>query len=325
MSPAARTPDTAAAQLRRILHLIPELADDADHPIAEVASRLGTDRATLLKDLYAISERYGDPAGFVEGVAICIEEEQVSVHASHFLRPMRLTLAELGALELGLAMLGAERPPEEHRAIDGARARLRDVIAALPAEATADELRAVGGGAPADVARLAVLRGAVREHRVLALDYRKADAAADERRTIHPYALVHASGRWYLVGHSEESGGVRVFRLDRIRGATALERTFEPPADFALDELVRDGRVFRAEAPERLVVRYGPRVARWVAEREGRALAEDGSLTLEHPLADQDWAVRHVLQYGPDAEVLEPASVRAALVERLREMRVGAP
>jgi predicted DNA-binding transcriptional regulator YafY len=70
-----------------------------------------------------------------------------------------------------------------------------------------------------------------------------------------------------------------------------------------------------------LRVRYSPRIARWIAEREGKALAADGSLTVEHPLADPDWAVRHVLQYGPDAEVLEPAAVRQEIVRRLEAMR----
>ena len=59
-------------------------------------------------------------------------------------------------------------------------------------------------------------------------------------------------------------------------------------------------------------MRYSPRIARWIAEREGKSLADDGSLTMEHPLADRDWAVRHVLQYGPDVTVLEPAEVREA-------------
>jgi predicted DNA-binding transcriptional regulator YafY len=62
-------------------------------------------------------------------------------------------------------------------------------------------------------------------------------------------------------------------------------------------------------------------VARWIAEREGKSVEADGSLTLEHPLADTDWAVRHVLQYGPDAEVLEPAAVRQAIVRRLSALR----
>ena len=41
---------------------------------------------------------------------------------------------------------------------------------------------------------------------------------------------------------------------------------------------------------------------------------------IEHPVHDLGWAVRHVLQYGPDAEVLAPAEMRALVAERLDEM-----
>ena len=61
-------------------------------------------------------------------------------------------------------------------------------------------------------------------------------------------------------------------------------------------------------------------MARWVAEREGVPLDADGTVTLEHPLADPHWALRHVLQYGPDAEVLEPAAVREAIAQGLGEI-----
>ena len=69
-----------------------------------------------------------------------------------------------------------------------------------------------------------------------------------------------------------------------------------------------------------LRLRYSARIARWIAEREGKTLAEDGTLTVEHPLADPDWAVRHVLQYGPDVAVLGPDEVREAVVRRLEWM-----
>ena len=54
-----------------------------------------------------------------------------------------------------------------------------------------------------------------------------------------------------------------------------------------------------------------------IAEREGKPLDEDGSLTMEHPLADSDWAVRHLLQYGPEVDVLEPDEIREAIKRRL--------
>jgi predicted DNA-binding transcriptional regulator YafY len=35
-------------------------------------------------------------------------------------------------------------------------------------------------------------------------------------------------------------------------------------------------------------------------------------------VADVRWALRHVLQYGPEAEVLEPPELREEIIARLR-------
>ena len=213
---------TAAEQLRRILHLIPQLADDRDHAIDHVAAQAGVDRKTLMRDLHSLADRFEDPSGFVEGVSIFIDEDQVSVHASHFLRPMRLTPAELAALDLGLAMLRAERPPEEHRAIDGARERLRLVIAGTPADPPV--AGALGGAdEPAFRARI---RSAVRDRRKVRILYQKASAGAASPRVVCPYATVFASGAWYMVAHCEDTAALRFFRLDRVRGVDLLEQRF---------------------------------------------------------------------------------------------------
>ncbi len=312
--------ETAAAQLHRILHLIPHLADGELHPLGEVAARASVPEETVLRDLQSISERFEAPGGFVEGLQIYIAPEGVSLLSNHLLRPMRLTRGELCALELGLAMLRRERTPEEHPAIDGALERLRAAIVRLPADDAGDAVTASAPVPPGRLEHLRAIRGAQREHRKVRLSYRKGGERDAARRIICPYAIVFASGMWYTVAHCESSGGVRFFRLDRVEEVEPLEARFEPASRPSVDEMVREGRVFRGEGSATLTIRYSPRIARWIAEREGKTTAEDGSLTLDHPLADTDWAVRHVLQYGTDAEVLEPASVRQAVVERLRRI-----
>jgi len=309
--------DTAAAQLRRILQIIPQLADDDAHSLAEVAARVGVDVETLRGDLWSLVSRFQDPGGFVEGVQLYLETDRVSLISNHFRRPMRLTSSELCALELGLAMLRAERSPDEHGAIDRARERLRKVIAKLPGGPIADGQRAASLGAPGTVEHLAAVRASLRARRKLRIAYRRSDATQASMRVICPYALVAASGMLYIVAYCTESEGLRIFRLDRVEGAEPTAERFAVPADFSLDEVLKDGKAFHAERPRTMRVRYSPRIARWIAEREGKAPDADGSLTMEHPLADVAWAVRHVLQYGPDAEVLEPEDVRAAVRDQL--------
>ena len=311
--------DAAAAQLRRLLALIPELADDEEHLVDELTEALGTDRATLLRDLCALTERFDDPAGFVhEGVQLFVERERVSLTSPHFRRPMRLTAAELRALELGLAMLEGERPPEEHRAIRGARERIRQAVAHLPDE---DERHAATLGVHGSAEDLRAVRDALRRRRKLRLAYRKGSASETTSRVVRGHALVVASGAWYLVAFCEQSDGLRVFRLDRVERAELLDEGYaEPAADESIHQMVKDGRVLRVGEPATLTVRYSPAIARWIAEREGLAVATDGSLTVQHPLADAEWAVRHVLQYGADAEVLAPETVRELVGRRLAEM-----
>ena len=70
-------------------------------------------------------------------------------------------------------------------------------------------------------------------------------------------------------------------------------------------------------------VRYGPRIARWLLERGAGEADDDGSVVVTHEVADPRWLVRHVLQYGPDAEVLEREEVRGLVREGAE--RVASP
>jgi proteasome accessory factor C len=310
----------AAEQLRRILHLIPRLADGEPHPLDEVARLAGVDRAVVLRDIESISERFEAPGGFVEGLQIFIDADDISIVPNHFLRPMRLTRSELLALELGLAMLRGERSPDEHRAIEGAAARLRQAVAKLPHEEISDDFRVASLSPAGDLEHLRRLREAFRGRRKVRLTYRKAGEETSSRRIVCPYGIVFAGGMWYAVAHCETSDGIRIFRLDRVEQVELLPAKFDSPRGFSLEALVREGKAFQAPGAGRLRLRYSPRIARWIAEREGKPLAEDGSLSMDHPLADIEWAVRHVLQYGPDVEVLEPESVRREVVARLGRM-----
>ncbi len=316
--------DTAANQLRRILRVIPEIGDGHEHDITEVASLTGVSRESIISDLRVLADRYGMPGGFVENMQIFIGSDTVEVTSDHFLRPMGLTIHELCALELGLAIVRAESPPDETTAIDQTRDRLRQVIARLPIDHDEVPVRHAEIAPTEGLPFLAELRKALRDHRKARITYRRSGADEPTTRTVRLYAIVPASGMWYAVAYCESSEGLRVFRMDRVEDAAALADKYEIPSDFSVAETLQRGKGLKAEVPSAgMKVRYSSRIARWIAEREGVNPDEDGSLTIEHPLADADWGVRHVLQYGADAEVLKPPALRAEIARRLTQMKVG--
>ena len=309
----------AAAQLKRLLAIVPRIADGEEHSIASIAQMLGVTAETVANDLVSVGERYDVPGGFIEGLQVFIEAQTVSVRTGHFLRPMRLTVAELHALDLGLAMIRAERPAEEWAAIERARGRIRTVAAKLPNDATPDAPYAAGGTQANP--HLAAVRDALANRRKLRIAYRRGDATAATTRVVCPYRLILAGPGWYLVAHCEHSRGVRVFRVDRIEDAKPLGEKYVAPAPAALAAQLDSGPVFAlADAPVTLRIRYSAKIARWIAEREQGSAEADGSYVVEYPLADVDWALRHVLQYGAEAEILEPADARRAICERLESM-----
>lgn len=309
--------ETAAARLRRILLLIPHLADGAEHGVAELASAIGVDRDTLVRDIETLVMRDDNRGGFVPTVNVYYTGDRVSLITTPFRRPMRLTSSELGALELGLAMRRAERPPDERKAVNGALERLRRALVAIPADAVAAGKREASLPDSGDPTVRTAVQNALTAHLKLRIRYRGGSKTQSTLRTIRPYAFVIASGSWYLLAFCESSDRVKSFRLDRMESVEQTTDRYEVPTTFSVDEFLDDRKVLRTGEPRRMRVRYSPRIARWIAEREGVEAAADGSLTMEHPLLDVQWGVRHVLQYGPDAEVLEPSEVRDEVARRL--------
>jgi len=310
--------DTAASQLRRLLDLIPRFADGEEHPIAEVASAAGMSADDLMADIWSLSVRFDEPGGFVSGVSIFVEDDSVCINASHFHRPMRLLMSELCALELGLMLLRRQRTLAEQAPIERALIRLRETISHVPTNDRLEGMRYAELAGAGSTEHLATLRTAVRECRKVQLRYRAGGATEGTTRVISPHSLVFAEQAWYVVATGDDER-MRFFRLDRVEEVMLLDETFE--RDDSIPSRVQEtGRAFASETQARMTVRYSPRIARWVSEREGKPLADDGSITLEHPVADESWAVRHVLQYGPDAEVLEPVEMRERVKETLGDV-----
>ena len=81
--------------------------------------------------------------------------------------------------------------------------------------------------------------------------------------------------------------------------------------------------LLRAE-PERIdqvTIRFSPEISRWIRERYPEAeQQEDGSVVASFPTASVDWLIRTALQYGPDAEVLDPPMYREAMRKAVEEM-----
>lgn len=310
---------TAAERFRRLLLILPVIGETERFSLSALAAKTGLSVETIMDDFRVLAERYDDPGGFVDGLGVYVEGDTAWIRSNPLSRPMKLSLTEWRALEVGMALLRRERP--DVGVVDMLLTKLRTLIAGLPADvdSAAERDGALGSGRDAEV--LPVIRRALRERMVISIRYQRPQDAEATLRDIHPHRLAFASGAWYLSAWCERSNDVRMFRVDRIVDAEPTDRAItHEPDETALSRL-DDGTPFLS--PEQfptLTVRYRPGVARWITERDGLPLEADGSAVRTMPLADREWAIRHVLQHGTEIEVVEPTELRVEVVERLSRM-----
>jgi predicted DNA-binding transcriptional regulator YafY len=347
MTPHTRQPgreprrrSTAEAQLERILYILPAAARTGGAPIDELAAALDVDAPTIIRDLQEATARsFHHPGGSTEAFTIGIVRRRVHVHAPHeFCRPVRLNEREALALGLGLRALAAEADEERRPAILQLARRLEaGLVAPDPTLAPARDVHPLYSPASAveedveyddvpfelafdDDGFRGTIADAIELRCTCGIAYLKPGSRAPEDRRIAPYRLVYADGTWYAAAHDLDRAELRFFRLDRVLGATLHEASHAPPPPADLDEVLRAGAPFIARDDVEVEVRYSPQVARWICERVRCAPADDGSVTVQHRVADARWLVRHVLQYGGDATVIAPPPARAWVADAAEAM-----
>ncbi len=141
-------------------------------------------------------------------------------------------------------------------------------------------------------------------------------------RLIDPYYLIPRDHRFYLIGYCHTAEGIRTFRLSRFRDVEEMSQPYDK-GDFNIRlYLKHTWSIERGEDQIRFKIRFSPEVARYVKEEElfvepKMTDLSDGSLLFEVKVNHDREFLGWLAQYGPDAEILEPASYRDAMREKL--------
>ena len=303
--------DLAEAQIQRLISLVAWMSQ-GDRQVAvtyaAAARRLGVTVAVVRNDLQFI-------LNLAEGPQFGSTNLQVALTAEGFLlgslgafrRPLRLTGDEALAVMLGLL---------QGRAGHDLARKLGALLGSAPAARDMDRVWAIGPTPGEGVAQvLALARRARDEKRRLELSY-CGSTGEKTTRVVHPYQVVERGGHHYVIAWCEQAMAKRHFRAERVLNATLLAETFEPRAGFKFVGGARD--LFAGQADVTAVVAFSAKIRRWVEERypvgEHR---DDGRYVVRFSVADPRWLAREVLQFGAEAEVLEPEAVRAQMREML--------
>jgi predicted DNA-binding transcriptional regulator YafY len=298
-----------------------------EYPNAKTMSdRLEVGHRTVQRDLAFMRLRLGAPLVF-----------DPRRHGYHYRDPsyrlsfLTLTEGELVALFLAERVLqqyrGTPYGPDLARAFRKITEGLTDRITIDLGHLDASHSFRTTAPLPFDPGIYRDLSSAVHGRRRVVLDYWTASRDERARREVDPYHLACVDGQWYVIGHCHLRGDVRMFSPGRIQALELTEATFDPPADFQIDEyLARSFAVLRGGAGEvyRVRLRFTGEAVKYVRERvwhPSQVLEPEGqdgllvSLEVGHLREVERWA----LSWGADCEVLEPPELRERMARILSE------
>ncbi|HSN07229.1 MAG TPA: WYL domain-containing protein [Candidatus Angelobacter sp.] len=164
-----------------------------------------------------------------------------------------------------------------------------------------------------------VLLDAVRNRRAVRFAYRKPGEEAPEQREVQPWGVASRRGHWYLVGHDVGRGAARVFRLSRVAGTASA---YGAPGAYDVPDGIDVAAMIAASAPRpdalTARIRVAPGRANGLRRRAATTAPDGDGDVLEVPYSDDEAMAADVVGLGSAAVVLEPASLRSAVVRRLR-------
>lgn len=319
----------------RLVSLVLLLRQRGQLPAATLAAELEVSVRTVLRDIEALS---------TAGVPIHSERGR---HGGYALLPgFRTELTGLNHDEaLALLVAGSRRGAQSLGLGSALASAMLKVVDALPpghrdtAAEVAERLlidpeadllsrRLSGDEVPEPV--LIAVRRAVLEGRRLRLHYPASEAGAEGARwrTVDPLGLVTVRDHGYLL--ATRDGADRTYRLSRILDADLLDEPADRATSIDLERAwIERGQRFRTGGDQLdVVLDLAPArrdellaTALSITDPTEPPPASDtgGRLRLVATFQDARHALWALWQLGTDAEVLEPASLRAQLAQRARD------
>lgn len=314
---------TAAAQVRRLLSLVPYLRAHDGISLTEVAQAFGVSEKRIRDDL-SVLWMCGLP-GLSPGDLIDIDMDAVDgegvIHlsnADYLTRPLRLAADEALALILALRTLRNVAGTGERDAIDGALGKLQAVAGERDVTGTRTERAQVTVTGASDEVSAAITDGLQRRKR-LDLTYDVASRAETTRRLVDPLRVFVLDGSGYLEAWCHSAQALRRFRMDRIAAVEATELDVADH-DVELKDLSEGWFDVLKDAP--LVTLALDPAAGWVAEYypvESVTPGADGGLTTTMRVSDPAWLRRLLLRLGGQGRVAAPAGAGDAAADAATE------
>lgn len=247
---------------------------------------------------------------YLEGVRV-----EPDVMADTFSRPARLSPVMARALGLALDVLGDALAFDGPESLASVREKVRALIGADGAESPV----VVEDVVSPEPEIVEVINHAIRDNRVMALEYFTTARQELNERLVEPYLLFHSPDGWYLEAYCLKADDQRTFKLERIRSARVTEDCFIPRSEVDLTRRRRGQAFSPLDATAWATVRFRPHWRSYLEDHLVHcSVRPGGDLGAQMPYLDERWMAQEIIGYLGDAVLEQPTSTRGRVAELAR-------
>lgn len=172
---------------------------------------------------------------------------------------------------------------------------------------------------------LLILQQSIQERRKVEIRYFSRLRGQEIDDILDPYHLYYTQHSWYVVGYSADLGKPHTYKVSRFLKIVDTKDVFNVPA-FKLGDYFGESKdLIIDDTAERVKVKF--KASRWAKLKEmyfhptqKLEVAENGDIIVTMTVNGLEEVGWWVLQYGEEAEIIEPPKLRTWIQERIKLM-----
>ena len=170
------------------------------------------------------------------------------------------------------------------------------------------------GYAKRQTEKVKILHQAIINKQIIEFQYTDQNGKPSKRK-VEPASLVFKGSTWYLFGYCKTRSDFRIFRLSRINDFKILNDRFVL-RKMTYKEFSQ--RHTEKGKPIRYILKFQPEVRQIVEDyfdEKQITIQKDNSVIVDAIYPEGEWFLTGLLSYGDKVEIIEPPSLRKALLE----------
>jgi proteasome accessory factor B len=226
----------------------------------------------------------------------------------------QLDLGELDGIDIALLSIAASAWTGAALEKESTSALIK--LASMGLDSDSDALSLLAPRVSGTDQNFTLITDAIIRRAEIEFSYIGSDLSRNVRR-VAPYSMRGNAGSWYLVGLDLEKNSLRTFRIDRMASEVIVGKK---SGAFEIPQIVPDQRADEAQESALLGIRKN-------RGHQLRSLAHQVKMGDEWdkvslPILDASWLLRLILWHREDVVVLEPVTLRRAVIDALRNLQV---